>query len=151
MLNDSDLLPRPFNIQHGTFNIQHPTLLRVEPSSMCKVPCLRFVSFLAAIGASTPGSAAGRIPHRRAGLALLFFEIEQVVGPYRLMRQTPASRDNGGDAAASRFHPSHPDPQEVLAAVPRFASEVRRFDPAAFQILLESCRHVQYSASYADA
>ena len=40
--------------------------------------------------------------------------------------------------------------QEVLPAIPRFACEVRRFDPAAFQVLLESCRHVQYSAFYAD-
>ena len=69
----------------------------------------------------------------------------------RLMRQTPYGRDDRGDAAACRFHPSHSDPQEVLPAVPRFACEVRRFDPAAFQVLLESCRHVQYSASYADA
>ena len=82
--------------------------------------------------------------------ALLFFQIEQVVGPDRLMCQTPYSRDDRGDAAARRFHPSHSDPQEVLPAIPRFACEVRRFDPAAFQVLLESCRHVQYSASYAD-
>src|SRR5258706_2283020 len=60
------------------------------------------------------------------------------------MCQTPAGRDDCGDAAACRFHPSHSDPQEVLAAVPRFACEVCRFDPAAFQVLLESCRHVQY-------
>lgn len=78
------------------------------------------------------------------GLALLFFQIEQFGGPYRLMCQTPAGRDDCGDAAACRFHPSHSDPQEVLAAVPRFACEVCRFDPAAFQVLLESCRHVQY-------
>jgi hypothetical protein len=94
-------------------------------------------------------SRTGAYPER--ALPLLFFEIEKVVGPYRLMSQTPASRDDGGDASASRFHPSHPDPQEVLAAIPRFASEVCRFDPAAFQVLLESCRHVQYSASYAGA
>jgi len=66
------------------------------------------------------------------------------------MRQSPARRHDGGDAAAGRFHPSHSDPQEVLPAIPRFACEVRRFDPAAFQVLLESCRHVQYSAYYAD-
>jgi hypothetical protein len=50
------------NIQHSTFDSQRSTLPRVEPSSKCEVPCLRFVSFLAAIGASTPGSAAGRNP-----------------------------------------------------------------------------------------
>ena len=91
-----------------------------------------------------------RIPHQDRGLAFLFFQIEQVVGPNRLMRQPPYGRDDRGDAAARRFHPSHSDPQEVLPAIPRFACEVRRFDPAAFQVLLESCRHVQYSASYAD-
>jgi hypothetical protein len=85
------------------------------------------------------------------GSALLFFQIEQVVGPDWLVCQTPYGRDDRGDAAACRFHPSHSDPQEVLPAIPRFACEVRRFDPAAFQVLLESCRHVQYSASYADA
>jgi len=78
------------------------------------------------------------------GLAHLFFQIEKFVGPYWLMCQTPAGRDDCGDTAACRFHPSHSDPQEVLAAVPRFACEVCRFDPAAFQVLLESCRHVQY-------
>ena len=121
------------------FEPQPPSLLLVD------MPPIRVFRFRSISGHASAGFRTFQVRS-----ALLFFQIEQVVGPDRLMRQTPYGRDDRGDAAACRFHPSHSDPQEVLPAIPRFACEVRRFDPAAFQVLLESCRHVQYSASYAD-
>ena len=44
------------------------------------------------------------------------------------MRQAPAGADDGGDAAARRFHPSHPDTQEMLAAVTGLPRKMGRFD-----------------------
>src|SRR4051794_32392368 len=144
------------NVQ--SLNIQHSPLQPVErtekserrPGNRSTTPrrfCLRFASFDSARRSVTRVQDSAPFQVRSA---LLFFQIEQVVGPDRLMSQPPYCRDDRGDAAARRFHPSHSDPQEVLPAIPRFACEVRRFDPAAFQVLLESCRHVQYSASYVE-
>jgi hypothetical protein len=60
----------------------------------------------------------------------LLAEIEQVICLHRLARKPPAGGDDRGDAAAGWFHPTHPDPQQVLAAVSRFARQVRWFDRA---------------------
>jgi hypothetical protein len=52
-------------------------------------------------------------------LALLSLEVEQIGRPDRLARKTATSRHDRRDAASRRFHPPHPDPQQVLAAVTR--------------------------------
>src|SRR5437764_2998928 len=64
---------------------------------------------------------------------LLLLEVKQLGRVHLLAAETAARRDDRGDAAPGRLHASHPDPQQVLAAVPRFAGKVRRLDPMALQ------------------
>jgi hypothetical protein len=71
-------------------------------------------------------------------LLILLVQVEELGGPDVLSRQPPACGRDGRDAAPGRLHPSHPDPQKVLAAVARFPREVRRLDATALDELFEA-------------
>src|SRR5438105_14607979 len=78
-------------------------------------------------------------------------QVKKIRGAHRFAREPAACGHDCGDAASCRLHPSHPDPQQMLAAVARLPREVRRLDPPALEKLLQSRRHVQYLALYARA
>ena len=82
----------------------------------------------------------------RLSVSALSLEIEQIGGADLLMRQSTAGADDGGDAATRRLHASHPDAQQMLAAVSGLPRKMRRFDAAALEELLQLRRHVQYPA-----
>lgn len=71
-------------------------------------------------------------------LLILLVQVEQVGRADALARQSPAGRRDGSDAPPRRLHSSHADPEEVLAAVPRFFGEVRWFDAPALDERFQS-------------
>ena len=85
---------------------------------------------------------------RCAVLPLVAFEIEEIRRFHRLVRKAPACGCDGRDATPGRFHPPHPDTQQMLAAVARLSREVRRFDPSTLDECFQSSGHVQYHALY---
>ncbi|MDP9193997.1 MAG: hypothetical protein M3P06_20065 [Acidobacteriota bacterium] len=64
-------------------------------------------------------------------LRIFLVQLEQFRGSDALSGEAAASRRDGCDTAPGRLHPPHPDPQEMLAAVPGLAREVRRLDAPA--------------------
>jgi hypothetical protein len=78
-------------------------------------------------------------------------QVEQICRLHRFAREPAACSHDRGDTSPRRLHPPHPYPQQMLTAVARLPCEVCRLDPPALDELLQSRRHVQYVALYADA
>jgi hypothetical protein len=71
----------------------------------------------------------------RANLARV--HLEEIGSRHLLAGEAPTCCDDVHDATPRRFHPTHPNAEQMLPAVPGVAREVRRFDAAAPQEELE--------------
>src|SRR5207244_9190307 len=99
-----------------------------RPSAAPRRDCVR--------RSSRRGPAASRAVAGVQDLATpcrLLLEVKQLVRVHLLAAQAAARPDDRGNAAPRRLHAANPDPQQVLAAVPRFAGQVRRLDPMTLQ------------------
>ncbi len=90
-------------------------------------------------------------PAIRALRPLVVLEIEEISRFHGLLREAAACGGDGRDAAPGRFHPPHPDPKQVLAAVTGLSREVSRLDPSTLDEAFQSSGHVQYHAQYREA
>src|SRR5258705_12913776 len=83
-----------------------------------------------------------------AVLPLVALEIEEIGRLHRLVREAPARGRDGRNATPGRFHPPHPNTQQMLAAVARLSREMRWLDPSTLDECFQSSGHVQYHAQY---
>src|ERR1043165_838391 len=70
-----------------------------------------------------------------------FAEIEQIRRLDWLMRQASRCSNDCGDTTSRRLHASHPDPEQVLSAIPGLSCEMRRLNPPTLHKRFESRDH----------